>query len=75
MEKALQLEEKGFFIGDSAFNLTPFLLVPYSTEEVRADQNGGHCIQGVLVLQTFINLPDFLENLVTGLLSTSHLSW
>lgn len=37
-EKSVQLEEKGFYlIGDSAYNLTPFLLVPYSTEEVQAD--------------------------------------
>lgn len=39
-EKAAQLEEKGFYlIGDSAYNLTHFLLVPYSTEEVRADRS------------------------------------
>jgi hypothetical protein len=32
------LEEKGFYLlGDSAYNLTPFLLVPYSTEEVHKD--------------------------------------
>lgn len=35
-QKADALQEAGFYIvGDSAYNLTPFLLVPYSTDEVR----------------------------------------
>jgi hypothetical protein len=35
---ATTLEEKGFFLlGDSAYNLTPFLLVPYSTDDVNKD--------------------------------------
>ena len=39
-EKVDLLEEKGFFlVGDSAYNLTPFLLVPYSTDEVRDDSS------------------------------------
>jgi hypothetical protein len=30
------LQQKGFYlVGDSAYNLTPFLLVPYSTDEIR----------------------------------------
>lgn len=37
-EKALQLEEQGLYlIGDSAYNLTPFLLTPYSTDEIQND--------------------------------------
>lgn len=40
MEKATILEEKGFYLlGDSAYNLTPFLLVPYSTDDVRNDNS------------------------------------
>lgn len=40
-QKARQLEEKGFcLVGDSAYNLTSFLLTPYSTEEVRQDRSG-----------------------------------
>lgn len=36
-----QLEDQGFYlVGDSAYNLTPFLLVPYSTDEVRSDGSG-----------------------------------
>jgi hypothetical protein len=35
------LREAGYYIlGDSAYNLTPFLLIPYSTEEVRQDPTG-----------------------------------
>jgi hypothetical protein len=37
------LEQKGFFLlGDSAYNLTPFLLVPYSTDEVRNDKSNSY---------------------------------
>lgn len=39
--KADKLEDKGFYLlGDSAYNLTPFILVPYSTDEVRNDTSG-----------------------------------
>ena len=38
LDKADLLEEKGLYLlGDSAYNLTPFLLVPYSTDDVRKD--------------------------------------
>lgn len=38
--KAELLEEKGFYlIGDSAYSLTPFLLVPFSTDEIRNDSS------------------------------------
>ena len=37
-QKVDQLENQGYFlVGDSAYNLTPFLLTPYTTEEVRQD--------------------------------------
>ena len=37
-DKADLLEQQGYYIvGDSAYNLTPFLLTPYSTDEVRHD--------------------------------------
>lgn len=40
-DKAAVLEDKGFYlVGDSAYNLTPFLLIPYSTDEVRNDSSG-----------------------------------
>ena len=36
LAKAAALQEKGlYFVGDSAYNLTPFLLVPYSTDDIR----------------------------------------
>mmetsp|Transcript_121117 Transcript_121117/g.347969 ORF Transcript_121117/g.347969 Transcript_121117/m.347969 type:complete len:383 (-) Transcript_121117:127-1275(-) len=36
--EAASLEAKGLYlVGDSAYNLTPFLLVPYSTDEIRND--------------------------------------
>ena len=39
LAKVHLLETKGFFlIGDSAYNLTPFLLVPYSTDDIRNDR-------------------------------------
>lgn len=38
-QKAPWLKEAGYYIvGDSAYNLTPFLLVPYSTDEVQQDR-------------------------------------
>lgn len=38
--KALCLREKGFYlVGDSAYNLTEFLLVPYSSDDVRNDDS------------------------------------
>lgn len=41
LQKASWLQEAGYYIvGDSAYNLTPFLLVPYGTEEVRQDPSG-----------------------------------
>lgn len=37
-QKAMDLEEHGFcIVGDSAYNLTSFLLTPFSADEVRAD--------------------------------------
>ena len=39
LAKQHELESKGFFlIGDSAYNLTPFLLVPYSSDDVQNDR-------------------------------------
>jgi hypothetical protein len=39
-QHASTLEAKGFFLlGDSAYNLTPFLLTPYSTDEVQKDSS------------------------------------
>jgi hypothetical protein len=40
-QKASWLEGKGYYmVGDSAYNITPFLLVPFSTDEVRQDPSG-----------------------------------
>ena len=40
-EKSGWLQEVGYYIiGDSAYNLTPFLLVPYGTDEVHQDGSG-----------------------------------
>jgi len=41
--KAVLLEQQGIYlVGDSAYNLTPFLLVPFSTDEIRND-SGDMC--------------------------------
>ena len=37
--QSTKLEHRGFYlVGDSAYNLTPFLLVPYSTDDIRNDR-------------------------------------
>ena len=38
--KTMVLQQQGFYIlGDSAYNLTPFLLVPYRSDDVRQDDS------------------------------------
>mgnify|MGYP001810441820 CR=1 FL=1 len=40
LEKSNALQHKGLYlVGDSAYNLTPFILVPYCTDDIRNDRS------------------------------------